>query len=107
MKGRPSIENDVTFLIVSSRNTIILLRGQTSTLASLLPGLDFSPCSLTLGLQLVIAGTEFGNSLLSEELLEGPLLDVLRLVLLELGDELNGALQNRTLVLLTTGDDLG
>jgi hypothetical protein len=106
VKGRPSIERDVTFLIVSGRY-VILLRGQTSTLASLLPRLDFSPCSLTLGLQLVITGTEFCDGLLSEELLEGPLLDILSFVLLELGDELNGTLQNRSLVLLTTGDDLG
>jgi len=81
-------------------------RCQTSTLASLLPCLDFSPCSFTLGFQLVITGTEFGDGLLSEKLLEGPLLNILSLVLLELGDELNSALQNRALVLLATRDDL-
>jgi hypothetical protein len=95
-----------TFLVVSSRN-IILLRGQTSTLAGLLPRLDLTPCALTLGLQLVIAGTEFGDGLLSQELLKGPLLNVLSLVLLELGNELNSTLQDRALVLLAARDDLG
>jgi hypothetical protein len=45
--------------------------------------------------------------LLGEELLKGPLLNVLGFVLLELGDELNSALQNRSLILLAAGNDLG
>ena len=45
--------------------------------------------------------------MLGKKLLKRPLLDVLILVLLELGDELDGALEDRTLVLLAAWDDLG
>lgn len=63
--GYPSL--DVTFLAIS--RTIVLLGIQTSALAGLLPGLDLAPRSLALGLELVVAGTEFGNGLLGQELL--------------------------------------
>jgi hypothetical protein len=44
--------------------------------------------------------------LFREELLECPLLNVLRLVFLQLCDERNSALQNGSLVLLAARDDL-
>ncbi len=97
---------DATFLVVS-RTTVFLLRRQTSTLASLLPGLNLSPCTLTFSLQLVIASTKLSNGLFSQELLEGPFLDVLGLVLLELCDKLNGTLQDRALVLFASMNNLG
>lgn len=86
---------------------ILLWLRQPRTLARLLPGLNLSPCALTLRLQLIITRAQLCDSLLSEQLLQRPLLDVLILVLLELGDELDGALEDRALVLLAAGDNLG
>jgi hypothetical protein len=45
--------------------------------------------------------------LVQQKLLERPLLDVLRLVLLELTNVLDGALQDRALVLFAVWDNLG
>ena len=80
------------FLAVS--RTLILLGVQASALAGLLPRLNLAPRPFTFSLELVIARTEFSNGLLGQELLQRPLLNVLGLVLLELSDELNGALQD-------------
>lgn len=74
--------------------SIVLLRRQASALTRLLPRLDLAPRTLALGLELVVAGAQLGDGLLGQQLLQRPLLDVLVLVLLELGDELDGALQD-------------
>ena len=97
---------DVAFLVVSTQ-AIFLLGSQTSTLTSLLPSLNLAPSSLALCLQFIIAGAELGNGLLGEQLLERPLFDVLGLILLQLCDELDGALEDRPFVLLTSWDNLG
>jgi hypothetical protein len=64
------------------------------------------PGSLALSLELVTASTEFSDSLLRQQLLERPFLDILLLVLFELCDELDGALQNRAFVLFTPRNNL-
>lgn len=99
----PPITEGVTFLVVS---TIFLLGRQTSTLACLLPGLNLSPGTLTFSLQFIVASAELRNGLFGQELLEGPLLDVLGLIFLELSDELNSTLQNRALILLASRNNL-
>ena len=71
---------------------VFLLGIQTGTLASLLPCLNLTPGPLAFGFQLVIASTEFSNGLFSQELLQSPLLNILRLILLKLGDEGNSTL---------------
>lgn len=86
---------------------VVPLRVETCTLASLLPGLDLAPSPLALSLQFIIRSTEFSNCLLCEKLLQGPFLNILRLVFLELGDELDGALEDGAFVLLATWDNLG
>lgn len=86
---------------------LILLRVQSSTLTSLLPRLNLAPRTLALRLQFIIASAELCNSLLGKKLLKRPLLDVLVLILFELSDELDGALEDGTLVLLAAWDDLG
>jgi hypothetical protein len=78
-----------------------------SVLASALVDLALIPGSLALGLELVATSTQFCDGLLSEELLQCPLLDILLLVLFQLGDKLDGALQNGTLVLFTSWHNLG
>ena len=93
-------------LALAHPGSIILLGVQTCTLASLLPRLDLAPCSFALGLELIVARTEFRDGLLGQELLQGPLLNILGLVLLELRDELDRPLQDRTLVLLAAGYNL-
>jgi hypothetical protein len=45
--------------------------------------------------------------LLGEQLLQSPLLDVLRLIVFELRDELHGAGEDAALVLLTSRHDFG
>lgn len=60
----------------------------------------------TLSLELLVRDTELSDSLLSEELFEGPLLNVGSLVGLESLDELHSLLKDRTLVLLTARNDL-
>jgi hypothetical protein len=103
-KGRPSNQMKKC-LIVCTR--FFLLRGQTCTLAGLFPCLNFTPRSLALGLELIIARAELCNGLLCEKLLQCPLLDVLGLVLLKLSNKRNGSLQNRALVFLTPRNNLG
>jgi hypothetical protein len=49
---------------------------------------------LHLGLELIATGAQLGDCLLGEQFLERPFLDVLLLVLFELCDELDSALQN-------------
>jgi hypothetical protein len=87
--------------------TFALLGFQAGALTRLLPRLDLAPRTLALRLQLVVAGAQLGNGLLGEQLLQGPLLNILSLVLLELCDEGDGALKDGTLVLFTAGDNLG
>lgn len=94
-----------TFLALSGTG-VFFLGGQSSALTGLLPRLDFTPRSLTLGLQLVVASTELRNRLLSQKLLKCPLLNVLRLVLLELCDEGNRTLKDGALVLFASRDNL-
>jgi hypothetical protein len=76
-------------------------------LCGFLPQLTLGPGALAFVLKFVAAGAELGNGLLGQKLLQSPLLDVLRLVFLELCDELHGAGENAALVLLATRYDLG
>ena len=62
---------------------------------------------LHLCLEFVAAGAQLSDSLLREKLLQGPFFDILLLVLLQLCDELDGALEDGSLVLLAARDDLG
>lgn len=72
-----------------------------------LPQLALGPGALTFVLKFVAAGAELGDGLLGQKLLQSPFLDVLRLVVFELGDELHGAGEDAALVLLASGHDLG
>ena len=80
---------------------------QSGILGHLLPYCKLFVGPLALLFELIIGSTEFLDSLLRKELLEGPLLNVLCLVFLEMGDEGYCSLQNRPLVLLAAGYDLG
>jgi hypothetical protein len=104
-KDSPMTLKKTTFLALSGTG-VFFLGGQSSALTGLLPRLDFTPRSLTLGLQLVVASTELRNRLLSQKLLKCPLLNVLRLVLLELCDEGNRTLKDGALVLFASRDNL-
>lgn len=73
---------------------------------TLLPGFRFSPCAFALFLELLVALRQLLDRLLGKELLERPLLDVLRLVVFNFLDVLYGALEDGALVLLATGNDL-
>lgn len=75
--------------------------------AGLLPRLGFSPSTLTFLLELLVPLAQILDSLLSEQLFKRPFLNVLRLVLLELLNVLNRTLEDRALVLLAAGDNLG
>lgn len=87
---------------------LFLLRGlHAGALGSLLPRLRLMVQAVTFLLELVVGGAELRDGLFGQELFQRPLLDVLLLVLLELGDELDGTLKDGTLVLLTAGHDLG
>lgn len=55
-------------------------------LRDLLPGFDLAIDAVDLLLELIIGGAELGNGLLSKKLFQGPLLDCLLFILLELGD---------------------
>lgn len=94
-------------LLASNVRLLLVGRLQASVLCSLLPRLQLAEEAVALLLELVVGGTELGNSLLSQELLQGPFLNVLLLIVLELGDELDGTLEDGTFVLLAAGDDLG
>lgn len=72
-----------------------------------LPGFKFAEEALALLLELVVGSAELRNGLLRKQLLERPLLDVLLFVLLELGDEVTGALKDTALVLFAAGHYLG
>lgn len=69
-------------------------RHNASILTGTLVNLGLVPSSLALGLELVTTGTQFGDGLFCQKLLQCPLLNVLLLVLLQLGDELNSALKD-------------
>ena len=89
----------------------ILLLGKwwlkTGVLGDPFPSLQFAVKSLTLLLELVIRGTQLGDGLLRKQFLECPFLDVLLLVFLQLGNEADSPLQDRTLVLLASRNNLG
>jgi hypothetical protein len=57
---------------------------EASILCHAFPRLELSVKALAFALQLIVGSTELGDSLLSQELLEGPFLDILLFVLLEL-----------------------
>lgn len=80
---------------------------QTGLLRNSLPRLEFSVESLALLLELVVGRAQLRNGLLGQELFQRPLFDILLLVLLELGDEANSPLQDRSLVLFASRHDLG
>lgn len=75
--------------------------------ARALVDLALIPCALTLGFELVAAGTELGNGLLRQQLFERPFLNILLFILLELGYELYSPLQNGALVLFAAWHNLG
>ena len=79
---------------------------ETGALARLFPGFRLTPSTLAFVLEFVHTPAELSDGLFSEELLERPLLDILGFILLELSDEGHGTLQDGSLVLLTTRDDL-
>lgn len=72
-----------------------------------LPRLEFAVQALALLLELVVGAAELGDGLLSKQLLQRPLFNVLLLVFLELRDEAHGTRQDGSLVLFTAGDNLG
>jgi hypothetical protein len=82
-------------------------RSHTGLLRGFLPQLTLGPGALAFVLEFVAAGAELGDGLLGQQLLQGPFLDVLRLVVFELRDELHGAGENAALVLLASGHDFG
>lgn len=102
-----AVVSTVAVLIRLIALVLELLRYNAGVLAGLLPYFGFGPGALAFCLELVTASTELCDGLLRQKLLQRPLLDVLRLVLLELCDKLNGALKDGALVLFTTGDNLG
>ena len=63
-------------------------------LARALVNLALIPSPLAFSFKFVTTSAELGDSLLRQELLECPLLNVLLFVLLQLSDELHGALEN-------------
>jgi hypothetical protein len=69
--------------------------------------LTLVPGSLAFSLELIATGAQLRNGLLREKLLECPLFNILLFVFLELGDELDSALQDGALVLLAAWDDFG
>lgn len=72
-----------------------------------LPRLQLAVQPLALGLELVIGLAELCYSLLRKQFFQRPLLNVLLLVLLELRDEVDGALEDGSLVLLASRYYLG
>jgi hypothetical protein len=84
-----------------------LVRHDASVLTGALVDLAFIPMPLHLCLELIAASAQLSDSLLREELLQGPFFDILLLILLQLCDELNGALEDGSLVLLAARDNLG
>lgn len=72
-----------------------------------LPRLQLAVQPLALGLELVIGLAELCDGLLRKQLLQRPLLNVLLLVLLKLRDEVDGALEDGSLVLLASRYYLG
>jgi hypothetical protein len=102
--------------VASSTRTILvgvvfplfdLVRHDASVLTGALVYLTFIPMPLHLCLEFVTAGTQLSDSLLREKLLQGPFFDILLLVLFQLCDELDGALEDGSLILLAARDDLG
>lgn len=86
---------------------LLCFRCQARILTCLLPRIGLPPCALALVLEFVNACAELGDGLLSQEFLERPFFDVLRLILSELGDEGDGPLQDGSFVLFAARDDLG
>lgn len=95
-------------------NNLALARGiaalvlglKTSALARLLPDVHFPESAVAFGFKLVVTCTQFSDSLFGEQLFQRPLLDILRLVLFQLSNELDCALQDGAFVLFTARDDL-
>lgn len=83
------------------------VRQDAVVLARTLVNLALVPCTLALCFELVTAGAELGDGLLSQQLLKSPFFNILLLVLLKLGYELYGALEDRALVLLAAWNNLG
>jgi hypothetical protein len=75
--------------------------------AGALVDLTLVPRPLAFVLELLATCAQLCDGLLRQQLLEGPLLDVLLLVLLQLSDELYGPLEDRPLVLFAAWYDLG
>ena len=79
----------------------------TAFLADALVGIELTMCFGTLVLQTFTGRAEFGDGLVEQELLKSPLLDVLLFIFSQLTNILDGALKDRTLVLLTSRNNLG
>jgi len=84
-----------------------LIRHDAVVFACTLVDLALVPGPLAFGLELVAACAELGDGLLGKQFLKCPLLDILLLVLLELGNKLYCSLENGSLVLLAARDNFG
>jgi hypothetical protein len=106
--GLPTLRKNPSLLAILAcgRLRFSLDRSNTGLLRRLLPLLALGPCALALTLELVAARAEFRDGLLSEELLQRPLFDVLGLVVFELRDELYSACENAAFVLFAARHDL-
>lgn len=75
--------------------TLLDFVGQNAIVfACALVDLALVPCALAFRLELVTAGAELRDGLLRQKFLKRPLFDILLLVLFELRDELDGALED-------------
>jgi len=83
-----------------------LRQPQPGALRYTLPHLQLTVQALALAFEFVVGCAELRNGLLCQELLQCPLLDVLRFILLELRYERHGPLKNGSLVLLVARDYL-
>jgi hypothetical protein len=64
------------------------------------------PRPLVVALEPVTASAQLIDCLVKQKLLKSPLLNILALIILELSDILDGALEDRTFVLFAAGDNL-
>lgn len=86
----------------------ILFRGfDSSALRAPLPRIQILVDLVQFGLESVAGSAEFGNCLFGQKLLQGPFLDVLGLILLELSYELDCTLEDASFVFLTARYDFG
>jgi hypothetical protein len=68
--------------------------------------LSLVPCPLIVALEPVTACAQFVDCLIKQKLLKCPFLNILALVVLELSDILDGALEDGAFILLAAGNNL-